>query len=234
MSKRGSSKLASIAVELRSPKMVKILNCAEKEFAARGYSATPLRKIASAVRINQALINYYFGSKEKLYQAVFLRRGLELAHKRLRLLEDLERNTDKPLTVEALVGSFLQPAISMLYQDNGKDFLRLQARLHSEPKEITAKLRASIYDATTRAYIERFKVALPHIDPKAMVWRMTMMIGAYLYVIADPYRLEQLSDGTCSADDEEEVIRQFSTFFTGGFESPMDPSSPRSKGSRKG
>lgn len=228
MNKRRSLKLAPIATGLRNPKMEKILNCAEREFAARGYSATPLRKIAAAARVNQALINYYFGSKEKLYQAVFLRRGLELTQKRLQLLEELEKNADKPLTVEALVGSFLLPAISMLYQQSdGRNFLKLQARLQSEPKEITAKLRASIYDTTTRTYIEKFKQALPHIDPKAIVWRMTMMIGAYLYVASDPYRLEQLSDGTCRADDEAEVIHQFSTFFTGGFNYPIEPLEPR-------
>jgi len=37
---------------------------------------TPLQKIAKGAKVNQALISYYFGSKEKLYQAVFLRRGL--------------------------------------------------------------------------------------------------------------------------------------------------------------
>jgi AcrR family transcriptional regulator len=229
MNKRRSTKLAPAATELRNPKMEKILNCAEREFAAHGYSATPLRKIAAAARVNQALLIYYFGSKEKLYQAVFMRRGLELTHKRLQLLEELEENSDKPLTVEALVASFLLPAVSMYQQKDGRDFLKLQARLQSEPKEITAKLRATVYDKATRIYIEKFKMALPHIDPKAMVWRMTMMIGAYLYVISDPNRLEQLSDGACTADDEAQVIHQFSTFFTGGFKYPMEAGTPATR-----
>jgi hypothetical protein len=107
----------------------------------------------------------------------------------------------------------------MMYQgSNRKDFLRLQARLQNEPKEITGKLRAIVYDEATRRYIERFKATLnPHIDPKAIVWRMVAMIGAYLYVVSDPSRLEQLSNGLCDAKDQDEVIRQLSTFFTGGF-----------------
>jgi AcrR family transcriptional regulator len=213
---------AAGATVLRNPRMEKILNCAERQFSSRGYTATPLRMIAAAAKVNQALIIYYFGSKEKLYQAVFLRRGLELTQKRLRLLEELEVSKHGALTVEDLVRSFLYPAVQMLRQKNdGRDFLRLQARLQSEPSEITSKLRAAVYDKATRAYIEKFKAALPHIDARAMVWRMTMMIGAYLYVVSDPTRLEQLSDGACDASDQDEMLRQFLSFFTGGFKSQL-------------
>jgi AcrR family transcriptional regulator len=198
--------------------MKKILDCAEREFAARGYSATPLHKIATAARVNQALINYYFGSKEKLFLAVFLRRGRELTEERLRLLERLESRDSQPPTVEELIQSFIGPAIRLMYQDgDGKDFLRLQARLQSEPKQMTAKLRANVYDQATRRYIEAFKAALPHIHPEAIVWRMVMMIGAYLYIVSDPNRLVQLSDGSCDVSDQREVIRQLSAFMTGGF-----------------
>ena len=222
MNKRFSTRLAAVSPVLRNSKMEKILNCAEKEFAVRGYSATPLHKIATGAKVNQALISYYFGSKEKLYQAVFLRRGLELTRERLRLLDELENRTSGPPTVEDLIRSFLVPAISMMYQGNDRrDFLRLQARLQNEPKEITAKLRAIVYDEATRRYIESFKAALPQIDPTAIVWRMVMMIGAYLYIVSDASRLEQLSNGLCDANDQEDVIRQLSAFLTGGFKYPL-------------
>lgn len=222
MIKRSSTRLAAVSPELRNSKMEKILDCAEKEFAARGYSATPLHKIATGAKVNQALISYYFSSKEKLYQAVFLRRGLELTRERLRLLDELENRKSEPPTVEELIRSFLVPAINMMYQGNDRrDFLRLQARLQNEPKEITGKLRAIVYDEATRRYIESFKAALPQIDPKAMVWRVVMMIGAYLYIVSDARRLEQLSDRLCDVTDQEEVIRQLLAFLTGGFKYPL-------------
>ena len=40
-----------------------ILDEAERRFAARGYSATSVREIASAAGVNPAMVNYYFGSK---------------------------------------------------------------------------------------------------------------------------------------------------------------------------
>lgn len=203
-------------------KIEKILNCAEKEFAARGYKGTPLRKIATRAKVNQALINYYFGSKEKLFQAVFLRRGLELTRERLRLLDEFENRKSGPPTVEELIRSFLVPAITMRYQgSDGRAFLRLQARLHSEPKEITGELRRVVYDEATLRYIDAFEAALPHIDRSTIIWRMTMMIGAYLYIVADASRLEQLSNGSCNATDKDEVVRQLSAFLAGGFKSPL-------------
>jgi AcrR family transcriptional regulator len=213
---------SSHASALVNPRKEKILNCAEREFSAHGYTATPLRKIAAAAKVNQALIIYYFGSKEKLYQAVFLRRGLELTERRLRMLDEIARKKSGKLTVEDLVRSFLYPAIQMLRQkSDGREFLRLQARLQSEPTAITSKLRAAVYDKATRAYIQRFRAALPRVDAAAIVWRMTMMIGAYLYVISDPARLEQLSDGACDARDYDEMLQQFLSFFAGGFKAPV-------------
>lgn len=222
MNKRVSTRQLAASPEIRNSRMERILDCAEKEFAARGYSATPLHRIAAAAKVNQALISYYFGSKEKLFRAVFLRRGLELTRERLRLLEELEKRKGRPPAVEELIRSFLVPALSMMYQGNDRrDFLRLQARLQNEPREITGQLRAVVYDEATRRYIDAFRTALPHIDPKAIVWRVVMMIGAYLYIVSDASRLEQLSNGLCKANDQEEVIRQLSSFLAGGFKFPL-------------
>ena len=49
---------------------------------------------------------------------------------------------------------------------------------------------------------------------------MTMMFGAYLCIVSDASRLEQLSNGLCDASDKDEVIHQLSTFFTGGVQIP--------------
>jgi AcrR family transcriptional regulator len=220
--RKGSARAGKAAAPvLRNAVMERILDCAEREFAAHGYTATPLHRIAAAAKVNQALINYYFRSKEKLYLAVFLRRGLELTRERLRLLEQLESRTAPP-TVEDLIQCFLGPAIQLMYrQKDGKAFLRLQARLQSEPKETTARLRATVYDEATRRYIDKFQAALPSVDRRTIVWRMVMMIGAYLYIVSDPYRLVQLSDGACNVSDQEEVMRQLSAFMTGGFGHPI-------------
>lgn len=48
----------------------KIIEAARKVFMQKGYAATRTRDIAEGAGINLALLNYYFRSKEKLFQQV--------------------------------------------------------------------------------------------------------------------------------------------------------------------
>jgi AcrR family transcriptional regulator len=60
---------------MRKPKepeanRARILGAAIDEFAARGFKGASMDAIASRTATTRALINYYFGSKEKVYLAV--------------------------------------------------------------------------------------------------------------------------------------------------------------------
>lgn len=55
----------------------RILNAAEELFANSSYSATRISDIATLAGANQALVHYYFNSKEQLYQAVLERLFLQ-------------------------------------------------------------------------------------------------------------------------------------------------------------
>jgi TetR/AcrR family transcriptional regulator len=49
---------------------LRILDAAEREFAARGFAGARLRAIADAVGVQTALIHHYFADKQGLYRAV--------------------------------------------------------------------------------------------------------------------------------------------------------------------
>lgn len=55
---------SSVATKLR------LLDAAEREFAARGFTGVRLRDIADAAGVQPALIHHYFGDKQGLYRAV--------------------------------------------------------------------------------------------------------------------------------------------------------------------
>lgn len=55
-------------------KQIKILKVAEKLFAENGFDGTSVRQIAKEANINIAMISYYFGSKEKLLEALLFYR----------------------------------------------------------------------------------------------------------------------------------------------------------------
>jgi AcrR family transcriptional regulator len=52
-------------------KHIQIIETAEHLFAQKGFDGTTVRDIAEKAAINIAMISYYFGSKEKLLEAVF-------------------------------------------------------------------------------------------------------------------------------------------------------------------
>jgi TetR/AcrR family transcriptional regulator len=77
---------------MRKPKSpqanrARILAAATAAFAARGYDGASMDAIASRTQTTRALINYYFGSKERLYLAVLERAYAEIreAEERLEL-----------------------------------------------------------------------------------------------------------------------------------------------------
>ena len=59
-------------------KQINILQIAEKQFAEHGFDGTSIRDISKEAKINIAMISYYFGSKEKLLEALILFRTSDL------------------------------------------------------------------------------------------------------------------------------------------------------------
>ncbi len=51
-------------------KQIQILEVAEKFFAENGFDGTSVRQISKAAEVNVAMISYYFGSKEKMLDAL--------------------------------------------------------------------------------------------------------------------------------------------------------------------
>jgi len=77
---------------MRKPKQpdanrARIIAAALKEFAARGIKGASMDSIAARTRTTRAMINYYFGGKEKLYLEVLehVYRGIREAESRLEL-----------------------------------------------------------------------------------------------------------------------------------------------------
>ncbi|KAA0992534.1 TetR/AcrR family transcriptional regulator [Dyadobacter aurulentus] len=63
-------------------KQVQIIEVAERLFAKKGFAGTSVRDIAQEADVNVSMISYYFGSKEKLIEALF---QLRMAESRSRL-----------------------------------------------------------------------------------------------------------------------------------------------------
>jgi len=71
-----------------SEKQLQIITTAERLFSTKGFDGTSVRDIADEAGVNIAMISYYFGSKEKLMEALFERRSTDISIRLENLLQD--------------------------------------------------------------------------------------------------------------------------------------------------
>jgi len=89
-----------------SEKQVQLIQAAEKLFADKGFDGTSVRDIAETAGMNLAMISYYFGSKEKLMEAMFLYRS---EHFKLQIVSVVEDKKLEPMQkVEKLIDQYIE------------------------------------------------------------------------------------------------------------------------------
>jgi len=91
-------------------KQIAIINTAEKLFALNGFDGTSVRDIAHEAGVNVAMISYYFGSKEKLMEAVFEQRTNNIRIKVENLMQDekLTHLQKVNILIDDYVGKFIE------------------------------------------------------------------------------------------------------------------------------
>ena len=83
-----------------------IIETALNLFAEKGFEGASIRDIAEKASVNVAMVNYYFGSKEKLFETIVEN---HLLHTRGILDEILSRKTLTPIEkIEAVIDSFIE------------------------------------------------------------------------------------------------------------------------------
>src|SRR6478672_5729545 len=83
----------------------KIKDAARKVFLQKGYAATRTRDIAEAAGLNLALLNYYFRSKEKLFDIIMLENLQHFIEGIREILND--KGTSIEQKVEAIVSNYI-------------------------------------------------------------------------------------------------------------------------------
>ena len=111
----------------------KIKVAAKKIFIRKGYAATRTRDIAEEAGLNLALLNYYFRSKEKLFDIIMLE---NLQH----FIEGIrEILNNRETSIEQKVESIVSNYIDLLTQQPDLPLFVLH-ELRAHPKELISKI----------------------------------------------------------------------------------------------
>lgn len=140
----------------------KIIEAARKIFTQKGYAAARTRDIAEEAGLNLALLNYYFRSKEKLFDIIMLE-TLQQFMTGMKNLLSIE-NTSIEEKIAAIVSNY----IDMLIKQPDLPLFIL-SEIKANPKKLIAKM--GIRDFLMNSYfLKQFKEGvkakkLPPLDP---------------------------------------------------------------------
>ncbi len=173
----------------QSDTVERILDAASALFAERGYSETSLRTITSTAGVNLAAVNYHFGSKKELIQAVF---GRILTPFCLQLEKELDQlqasrsGNDTPVTVDELLEVLFRTLIRATdaLGERPSLFMRLLGLAYTQSQD---HLRHYIIDQFG-SYYSRFtgllQQAIPNVSPVTFYWRLYFMLGASVFTLS--------------------------------------------------
>lgn len=156
--------------------LTRILEEAERLFAARGYDAVSIQDIADAAGVSKANVFHHFGSKEKLYFSVLSTACGNAAQR----LDDLERH-DQP--IGARLKRFAAEHLDDLYEHQAVTRLILRELLNDGSRQGQAlanqvfgdkfaRFVAILSDAQKRGELRR------DLDPALVA---TLLIGANVF-----------------------------------------------------
>jgi AcrR family transcriptional regulator len=201
------------------PGKERILDAAEHLFARHGFYGVSVRDITEAAEVDVALVNYHFGSKRKLFAAVFQRRAEILNPERLARLEEVRRAALPGVpTLEDIVNSFTYPLLERSARGGAgwKSYFALVAQVNNSP-EWGPVLMTQYFDPLVERLIAALREALPDCALREIYWGYQFLTGALTITFAETGRIDKLSGGLCKSSDLDSVHERLPPYVAAGF-----------------
>ena len=217
---------------------VRILDAAENLFVEHGFEATTLRAITAVAQANLAAVNYHFGSKDGLIEAVFQRKLTALNAQCIAELDRLEAAAgDAPVKPRLIVEAFFGASLRMAgdVKGGGRTFMRLLGRAYTEPTEFIRNFLVAEYAEVGARYKAAFFKALPDVPQEEFLWRFHFMQGALSYAVSGADVLNIHGEGKLDATDADALYTRLMSFLIGGLRAPLPevPAKQHKKPQRK-
>lgn len=87
-----------------------IVQIAIELFAEKGFEGTSIRELAAKAEVNVAMINYYFGSKDKLFEAIVEKKSSHMKGKLEELAND--KNMSEIDKIDVIIESYVERLLS--------------------------------------------------------------------------------------------------------------------------
>jgi AcrR family transcriptional regulator len=190
---------------------LRILIAAEELFANFGYDGTSLRQLTQKAGVNLAAVNYHFGEKKLLYDAVVSRHMQPINQARLKKLENAEALAGKePVALDLILEILIRPIFELGQNSasGGHHVARLVGRSMAEPQPFMEELLAKEFHPVTARFSQAMRRHVPHLSPEDFLWRLSFVVGAMHHTLATLHRMKDLTRGICKNHDYEGALRR--------------------------
>ena len=213
------------AVKPQHETRTRILDAAEELFMLQGFGGTSMRLLTAKAGVNLAAVNYHFGSKDALIEAVFRRRLDPMNVARIAALEALEAGGTPD--ADAIIRAFVGPSLRMMEDAKGgsRNFIRLLGRTYTEPAKAVRLLIGQMYAPTMERYKAALERALPQMPRDELVWRMHFMFGTLAYTLAATDTVQLIAG--CKPEDRHDarlLEERLTAFLAAGLHAPLKSS----------
>ncbi|MGH8764517.1 MAG: TetR/AcrR family transcriptional regulator [Burkholderiales bacterium] len=206
----------------------RILDAAEELFMQHGFEGTSMRQLTAQAGANLAAVNYHFGSKDALVEAVFRRRLDPMNAQRIADIDRLEKEAaGRPLSAEAIIRAFVGASLHMIedVKSGGRNFIRLLGRTYTDPQKHIRSLIGQLYAPAMARYKAAFERSLPQMPADELVWRMHFMFGTLAYTLAATDTVQLIAG--CKPEDRYDaglLEARLTAFLQAGLLAPLHKS----------
>ncbi len=190
----------------------RILDAAERLFAAGGFHCTSLRAITQEAQVNLAAVNYHFGGKEGLLEAIVVRRLGPLNEQRRQRLETVLKAAAEQGSRPAprgVLAAFIEPTFRFRYSSTGAEsFITLIGRGLAEPDDAVRTIFLRHMLPLFEMFFKALQTALPELSATRLFWRLQFILGGMGHIMCAAGRLRLLPSGLRPAGVEEISVEQ--------------------------
>ena len=198
-----------------------IMDSAEILMAEHGINGVSLREILRDAEANPAALNYHFGSKDGLIQAILDRHGHATRVRRLELLRALE-NADTQPTIAELIDVIVDPLLEFLHNEGepGRRFLRFLARLHSDRTGIILQMENEKFPEMARGMRHVTAAACSHLSSPEQMRRFVIVLDATYHSLANADVMIKEWNANDHAAELDAHVATLKRFLVGGLSAP--------------
>jgi len=203
-----------------------IIKAAEILFAEQGFAETTVRQITSKADVNLAAINYHFGSKKGLIQAVAEKFLTPLCTELTSMLEQRQSSTDAgQATLDELL-EILMRTLLVVNRDNVNAlavFMRLLELSYMQNQEELREFLVARYQDTLQPFILLLREDAAPMEDDEFFWRLHFLLGSITFTLSNFQTLHTIEKREYQRGAEvEKILHRMIPVLSAGLQARAD------------